>query len=97
MHYKSGANEWVTNYFPDGEPRETGFWQELDRTFKTTSWVGSQLVTVITVNSLSPIAVGPTKRTERWTLSSDGRVLKETFDGWVLEQVYDKQPPLSSQ
>jgi len=91
VHPKDAPHK-LTKYFPDGEPRETGFMQELDRTFRTTTWSGSQLVSVISLHSLSPIAVGPNKMTERWTLSSDGQTLTQSIDEWKsLTRVFDKQ------
>jgi len=98
IRFESNGTESTLKYVADGKEREVGFWQELNRKFAKTSWVGSDLVTVTVQRSLSATPEPVQHLTERWTLSSDGRTLTQSFDEWKsLTRVYEKQPPVPSQ
>jgi hypothetical protein len=74
----------------------SGGWQETAQMTTRTSWVYSALVTESTFTNLAIPALN-LPVTERWTPSSDGRMLTHEWDGTKPVLVYDREAAGQSQ
>ncbi len=77
-------------YIADGKERHATKDLALPRYLKA-SWKKGSLVTEIIVRVTVPYPWEPIHTTDRWTLSSDGRVLSRETDDPKRTLVYDKQ------
>jgi hypothetical protein len=89
MHFKFDGRESTTWYIADGHEHPTAEWQETTETSAKTSWIDSVLVTETIKRDVVHATLS--RSTERWSLSSDGRVLTRELLHPKLLFAFDKQ------